>query len=347
MLPWTLLTHSPTRGALPLLTVFHLLRCAGLTGVSMAHPDAAENAKYAWRARSTVKEVINTWNSVEDFSRPRSASLFRASIFKVLKQIHPNLHLSTEASRVVEDMLLQTFHTIAMRAFKGIGSVKSTYFSAEVLTGSDEPLKKDPEKIERKIVHKREVGNATEYLVTEEDTIANWACRADVLEIGLDVASTSDVGEDLGRFAAWLEAVRADDDEPDYHPDTVDARDILTAVRLILPGELAKHAVAEGTKASTCVARLEPVQYPSQPNHPYGCLISATLTATPHRVHIAASSTRQRRTAQRTERAGPACSFPSRSSASSSTRSPMDTRRRTPPSTLPRCLNTFRRRSSS
>ncbi|KOO26761.1 histone h2b [Chrysochromulina tobinii] len=219
------------------------------TETSMAHPDTAENVKYAWRARSTVKEITNTWNSVEDFSRPRSASLFRASICKVLKQIHPDLHISTEGSRVVEDMLLQTFHTIAMNAFKDIGSVKSTCFSAEVLTGGDEPLPKYTEKIERKIVLKREVGTATEYLVTEEDTIANWASRADVLQIGLDVASTSDVGEDLGRFAAWLEAVRADDN--DYHPDAVDSRDIQTAVRLILPGELGRHAVSEGAKALT------------------------------------------------------------------------------------------------
>ena len=292
------------------------------TETSMAHPDVAENAKYAWRAKSTVKEIINTWNSVEDFSRPRSASLFRASIFKVLKQIHPNLHLSTEGSRVVEDMLLQTFHTIAMRAFKDIGSVKSTCFSAEVLTGSDEPLKKDPEKIKRKIVHKREVGTATEYLVTEEDgrsrlqtgpalrekpkTIANWACRADVLQIGLDVVSTSDVGEDLGRFAEWLEAVRADDD--DYHPDAINSRDVRTAVRLIFPGELAKHAVSEGAKACLCVARLaplslEPAQYPSlpTPRHlSHCCLISATLTANPHRMHVAENSP-----AIRTERARP------------------------------------------
>ena len=277
------------------------------TETSMAHPDTAENVKYAWRARSTVKEITNTWNSVEDFSRPRSASLFRASICKVLKQIHPDLHISTEGSRVVEDMLLQTFHTIAMNAFKDIGSVKSTCFSAEVLTGGDETLPDFTEEIERKIVLKREVGTATEYLVTEEDTIANWASRADVLQIGLDA---SDVGEDLGRFAAWLEAVRADDN--DYHPDAVDSRDIQTAVRLILPGELGRHAVSEGCKALTCVARLEPVQYPSLPYLPHGCLISATLTAIPHRVRIAESSpagtasTSQRRNAQRTERAGPA-----------------------------------------
>ena len=32
---------------------------------------------------------------------------------------------------------------------------------------------------------------------------------------------------------------------------TVTSREIQTAVRLILPGELAKHAVSEGTKAVT------------------------------------------------------------------------------------------------
>jgi histone H2B len=32
---------------------------------------------------------------------------------------------------------------------------------------------------------------------------------------------------------------------------TIHSREIQTAVRLILPGELAKHAVSEGTKAVT------------------------------------------------------------------------------------------------
>jgi len=35
------------------------------------------------------------------------------------------------------------------------------------------------------------------------------------------------------------------------HKSTVGTREIQTAVRLILPGELAKHAVSEGTKAVT------------------------------------------------------------------------------------------------
>ena len=35
------------------------------------------------------------------------------------------------------------------------------------------------------------------------------------------------------------------------HRSTITSREIQTAVRLLLPGELAKHAVSEGTKAVT------------------------------------------------------------------------------------------------
>tara|TARA_R110002050_G_scaffold45275_2_gene107398 strand:- start:1793 stop:2164 length:372 start_codon:yes stop_codon:yes gene_type:complete len=41
------------------------------------------------------------------------------------------------------------------------------------------------------------------------------------------------------------------------HKNTVTSREIQTAVRLLLPGELAKHAVSEGTKA---VAKYENAQ---------------------------------------------------------------------------------------
>jgi hypothetical protein len=62
-------------------------------------------------------------------------------------------------------------------------------------------------------------------------------------------------------FAAWLDAIRAeegDDYHPDSSPDAVEGVDIQGAVHLILGGELAKHAVSEGTKAVVCVACLAP-----------------------------------------------------------------------------------------
>jgi histone H2B len=37
---------------------------------------------------------------------------------------------------------------------------------------------------------------------------------------------------------------------------TISSREIQTAVRLILPGELAKHAVSEGTKAVTSMSSM-------------------------------------------------------------------------------------------
>jgi histone H2B len=36
---------------------------------------------------------------------------------------------------------------------------------------------------------------------------------------------------------------------------TISSREIQTAVRLILPGELAKHAISEGTKSVTKVSK--------------------------------------------------------------------------------------------
>lgn len=52
-----------------------------------------------------------------------------------------------------------------------------------------------------------------------------------------------DVFERLASEAARLRSINKS--------KTVSARDIQTAVRLILPGELSKHAVSEGTKAVT------------------------------------------------------------------------------------------------
>jgi hypothetical protein len=101
-----------------------------------------------------------------------------------------------------------------------------------------------------------------------------------------------------------------------------------------------------------CVARLAPSSLepaPHPPRIPGSVLSDYTTAPSPfltdlrhphrhhHRVHVAASSAATR--ARTTSRAGPACSFPSRSSSSSSTRSPADARRRARPSTWPRCSN--------
>jgi hypothetical protein len=49
-------------------------------------------------------------------------------------------------------------------------------------------------------------------------------------------------------------------------PSTICSREIQTAVRLLLPGELAKHAVSEGTKAVSCDGYLDLINKPKQPS---------------------------------------------------------------------------------
>src|ERR1700712_2439219 len=43
---------------------------------------------------------------------------------------------------------------------------------------------------------------------------------------------------------------------------TISSREIQTSVRLILPGELAKHAISEGTKSVTKVRSSYPLSFP-------------------------------------------------------------------------------------
>ena len=60
---------------------------------------------------------------------------------------------------------------------------------------------------------------------------------------------------------------------------TVSSREIQTAVRLILPGELAKHAVSEGTKAVTkFTSALAPRNVCSLKTTGTRLLVSATQT---------------------------------------------------------------------
>merc|ERR1711917_23868 len=59
----------------------------------------------------------------------------------------------------------------------------------------------------------------------------------------------SDIFDRLAREAAKL--CKRDRDAGRKKTVSMTSRDIQTAVRLILPGELAKHAVSEGTKAVT------------------------------------------------------------------------------------------------
>ncbi|KAI1067017.1 hypothetical protein LB506_004558 [Fusarium annulatum] len=63
------------------------------------------------------------------------------------------------------------------------------------------------------------------------------------VNVQLDLTLNSDIFERVASEASKLAAYNK--------KSTISSREIQTSVRLILPGELAKHAVSEGTKAVT------------------------------------------------------------------------------------------------
>lgn len=64
-----------------------------------------------------------------------------------------------------------------------------------------------------------------------------------ISQIQLEANLISDIFERVATEASKLAAYNK--------KSTISSREIQTSVRLILPGELAKHAVSEGTKAVT------------------------------------------------------------------------------------------------
>ena len=76
--------------------------------------------------------------------------------------------------------------------------------------------------------------------------ILRWKrTRSEVVMVPVALASTPQ-GIPVGKQLPTADLFAPANTQP-----TVTSREIQTAVRLILPGELAKHAVSEGTKAVT------------------------------------------------------------------------------------------------
>jgi hypothetical protein len=73
-----------------------------------------------------------------------------------------------------------------------------------------------------------------------------WCQIHSVLAINLYVALWRNVGMQFEKIATQAAQLARVNKKP-----TLTSREIQTAVRLVLPGELAKHAVSEGTKAIT------------------------------------------------------------------------------------------------
>ncbi|KAK7926213.1 hypothetical protein WMY93_008523 [Mugilogobius chulae] len=102
-----------------------------------------------------------------------------------------------------------------------------------------EPAKSAPKKGSKKAVTKTAGKGGKKKRKTRKESYAIYVYKA----MSIMNSFVNDIFERIGGEASRL---------AHYNKrSTITSREIQTAVRLLLPGELAKHAVSEGTKAVT------------------------------------------------------------------------------------------------
>lgn len=137
--------------------------------------------------------------------------IWSTQLYKVLKQVHPDTEIGAEGLAVADDYISDLLRRLVLAAVQ--------------LPTPQTLLKADP-----------------------DDPPPKYVLSSIGKQLDLDRQGGED-GEDVDPEAVI--AVEDDDKEETAGMQVVDSRCIQTAVRGILPGELAKHAVSEGTKAVT------------------------------------------------------------------------------------------------
>nr|8GRQ_D Chain D, H2B [Homo sapiens]8GRQ_H Chain H, H2B [Homo sapiens] len=182
-------------------------------------------------------------------SRKESYSVY---VYKVLKQVHPDTGISSKAMGIMNSFVNDIFERIAGEASRlAHYNKRSTITSREIQTAVrlllPGELAKHAVSEGTKAVTKytsarsrKESYSVYVYKVLKQvhpDTgISSKA-------MGIMNSFVNDIFERIAGEASRL---------AHYNKrSTITSREIQTAVRLLLPGELAKHAVSEGTKAVT------------------------------------------------------------------------------------------------
>ncbi|XP_030485141.2 histone H2B.7-like [Cannabis sativa] len=223
----------------------------------------------------------------------KSVETYKIYIFKVLKQVHPDIGISSKAMGIMNSFINDIFEKLAQEASKlARYNKKPTITSREIQTavrlvlpgelakhavseGTKAVTKFTREKkpAEKKPVEKAEKAPA-EKKPRAEKKLPKDASGTDkkkkrtkksvetykiyifkvLKQVHPDIGISSkamgimnsfinDIFEKLAQEASKLARYNK--------KPTITSREIQTAVRLVLPGELAKHAVSEGTKAVT------------------------------------------------------------------------------------------------
>uniref|UniRef100_A0A3Q7IPZ4 Histone H2B n=1 Tax=Solanum lycopersicum TaxID=4081 RepID=A0A3Q7IPZ4_SOLLC len=216
----------------------------------------------------------------------KSVETYKIYIFKVLKQVHPDIGISSKAMGIMNSFINDIFEKLAQESSKlARYNKKPTITSREIQTAVrlvlPGELAKHAVSEEKKPAEKTPVA---EKAPAEKKPKAGKKLPKDAAAVlkqvhpdigisskamGIMNSFINDIFEKLAQEASRLARYNK--------KPTITSREIQTAVRLVLPGELAKHAVSEGTKALGD----SPIIYLQSFGNAWGSLFTVGLTIPP------------------------------------------------------------------
>ncbi|XP_047588713.1 histone H2B type 1-N isoform X3 [Lutra lutra] len=209
-------------------------------------------------------------------SRKESYSVY---VYKVLKQVHPDTGISSKAMGIMNSFVNDIFERIAGEASRlAHYNKRSTITSREIqtavrlllpgelakhavsegtkaVTNMPEPSKSAPvpKKGSKKAVTKAQKKDGKKRKRSRKESYSVYVYKV-LKQVHPDTGISSKAMGIMNSFVNDIfERIAGEASRLAHYNkrSTITSREIQTAVRLLLPGELAKHAVSEGTKAVT------------------------------------------------------------------------------------------------
>ncbi|XP_059315230.1 histone H2B.1-like [Lycium ferocissimum] len=215
----------------------------------------------------------------------KSVETYKIYIFKVLKQVHPDIGVSSKAMGIMNSFINDIFEKLAQESSRlarinkkptitsreiqtavrlvlpgelakhavSEGTKAVTKFTKEKKPAEKKPTEEKKPKAGKKLPAKDGLDKKKKKAKKSVETYKIYIFKV-LKQVHPDIGVSSkamgimnsfinDIFEKLAQESSRLARINK--------KPTITSREIQTAVRLVLPGELAKHAVSEGTKAVT------------------------------------------------------------------------------------------------
>ncbi|XP_040501117.1 histone H2B type 1-C/E/F/G/I-like isoform X2 [Ursus maritimus] len=239
-----------------------------------------EPAKSAPAPKKGSKKAVTKAQKKDGKKRKRGRKeSYSIYVYKVLKQVHPDTGISSKAMGIMNSFVNDIFERIAGEASRlAHYNKRSTITSREIqtavrlllpgelakhavsegtkaVTKMPEPAKSAPapKKGSKKAVTKAQKKDGKKRKRSRKESYSVYVYKV-LKQVHPDTGISSKAMGIMNSFVNDIfERIAGEASRLAHYNkrSTITSREIQTAVRLLLPGELAKHAVSEGTKAVT------------------------------------------------------------------------------------------------